>query len=240
MLPAGAACQLERQRGMISVVIPVYNEEKALPRTLQHLHAQTGDFETILVDGGSQDRTCALAAADKRVQLLRAPKGRASQMTAGARMAQGDWLLFLHADTLLPVGALAQIQAVATEGRHYAGGFRHRFSGNDWRLDLISYLDNWRCQRTRIIYGDQALFVQRALFERLGGFPPEPILEDVLFCGKLLCATRPILLDAQVITDARKFVQMGIWRSFARVLLIILCFELKLPIPSQHFFSDIR
>ncbi len=225
---------------MISIVMPVYNEEKALPLTLRHLFEQTGDFETILVDGGSDDRTCELASADSRVQWLSAPKGRATQMNAGAWAAKGDWLLFLHADTLLPAGALDRVRALAAEGRYRAGGFRHRFSGNDWRLGLISYLDNWRCQRTRIIYGDQALFVQRALFEHLGGFPPEPILEDVLFCEKLVRTTRPALLDLHVITDARKFVQMGIWRSFARVLMIILCFELKLPIPARHFFSDIR
>lgn len=225
---------------MISVVIPVYNEEKALPLTLRHLFTQTGDFETILVDGGSVDRTRDIASADSRVQLLRAPKGRAAQMNAGAQMAKGDWLLFLHADTLLPIGALDRIEALAAEGGYYAGGFRHRFSGSDWRLGLISYLDNWRCQRTRIIYGDQALFVQCALFERLGGFPPEPILEDVRFCEKLVRAIRPVLLDAHVITDARKFLQMGVWRSFARVLMIILCFELRLPIPAQLFFSDIR
>ena len=98
---------------MISIVIPVYNEEKALPLTLRHLFAQTGDFETILVDGGSTDRTRELAAVDKRVQWLSAPKGRATQMNAGARAAKGDWLLFLHADTLLPAGALDRVRALA-------------------------------------------------------------------------------------------------------------------------------
>ncbi len=225
---------------MISVVMPVYNEEKALPRTLQYLFAQTTDFETILVDGGSVDRTCELASADSRVQLLRAPKGRAAQMNAGARVAKGDWLLFLHADTLLLQGALDRVAALAAEGHYSAGGFRHRFAGDDWRLTLISYLDNWRCQRTRIIYGDQALFVQRALFERLGGFPSVPVLEDVMFCEQLVRVTQPVLLDTHVVTDARKFLQMGVWRSFARVLMIILCFELRLPIPARHFFSDIR
>ena len=175
-----------------------------------------------------------------RIQLLSAPKGRASQMNAGARAAKGDWLLFLHADTLLPSGALVKLHALETEGGFRAGGFRHHFSGNDWRLRLISHLDNWRCRRTRIVYGDQAPFVRRDLFEKLGGFPPQPILEDVLFCEKLLQETRPVLLDEHVVTDARKFLKMGVWRSLARVFLIILCFELKLPIPARVFFSDIR
>lgn len=224
---------------MISVIIPAYNEEKALPLTLLHLFRQAGHFETIVVDGGSTDGTCELVRVDSRIQLLRAPKGRASQMNAGARAAQGDWLLFLHADTLLPPGALIKLRALEAEGGLRAGGFRHRFSGNDWRLCLISCLDNWRCQRTRIVYGDQALFVRRDLFEKLGGFP-QVVLEDVLFCEKLLQETRPALLDEHVITDARKFLQMGVWRSLARVFLILLCFELKLPIPARAFFSDIR
>lgn len=225
---------------MISVIIPTYNEEKALPLTLLHLFRQAGNFETIAVDGGSTDGTRQIAQADSRIQLLCAPKGRASQMNAGARAAKGEWLLFLHADTLLPPGALVKLQALEAEGSFRAGGFRHRFSGNDWRLRLISCLDNWRCQRTRIVYGDQALFVQRDLFEKLGGFPPQPILEDVLFCEKLLQETRPALLDEHVVTDARKFLKMGVWRSLARVFLIILCFELKLSIPARVFFSDIR
>lgn len=225
---------------MISVVIPVYNEERALPRTLQCLFEQSGAYETIVVDGGSTDRTREIALADDRIRWLTAPKGRAAQMNAGARIANGSWLLFLHADTLLPPGAIALLSAIATDGRARAGGFRHRFAGDDWRLRLISRLDNWRCRRTRIIYGDQALFVERELFEKLGGFPNVPILEDVQFGEKLLRETSPLLLDAAVITDARKFLKMGIWRSFARVLLIILCGELKLPIPARAFFRDIR
>lgn len=225
---------------MISVIIPAYNEEKALPLTLLHLFRQAGNFETIVVDGSSTDGTRQIAHADSRIQLLCAPKGRASQMNAGARAAKGDWLLFLHADTLLPPDALLKLRDLEAKGGARAGGFRHRFSGNDWRLRLISRLDNWRCRRTRIVYGDQALFVQHTLFEKLGGFPLQPILEDVLFGEKLLQVTRPVLLDEHVVTDARKFLQMGVWRSLVRVILIVLCFELKLPIPARVFFSDIR
>jgi hypothetical protein len=121
-----------------------------------------------------------------------------------------------------------------------AGGFLHRFSGDDWRLRLISFLDNVRCARSRIIYGDQALFVRRSLFERLGGFPQQPILEDVAFCERLIKVTTPVLLSPPVVTDARKFVQMGVWRSFLRVLLIILHVEFHLPVLPRTFFQDIR
>ncbi len=232
---------------MISVVVPTYNEEKALPGTLGALLAQPGDFEVLIVDGGSTDRTGEVVAALSPqssalspVLLLSAPKGRASQMNAGAKLARGEWLLFLHADTRLPPDAFLRLQAFEKDQRVQAGGFRHRFSGDDWRLRLVSWLDNFRCVRSRVIYGDQAMFVRRDLFERLGGFPDQPILEDVAFCEKLVRVTRPVLLGPPVLTDSRKFVQMGIWRSFARVLMIILHVQFRLPVLPRRFFQDVR
>jgi rSAM/selenodomain-associated transferase 2 len=227
---------------MISVIIPTYNEEKALPNTLQALFAQPGSFETLLVDGGSTDRTRAIAkeSALSTVRCLTAPKGRASQMNAGAKQASGEWLLFLHADTILPDGSIQRLNEMEADHSIQAGGFMHRFSGDDWRLKFISFLDNFRCTRSRIIYGDQALFVRRTLFEQLGGFPNQPILEDVAFCERLIKVANPLLLSPPVITDARKFIKMGIWRSFIRVLLIILHVEYRLPVLPRTFFQDVR
>jgi rSAM/selenodomain-associated transferase 2 len=225
---------------MVSVIIPAFNEEYALPATLRHVLEQPGTYEVIVVDGGSLDRTYEIARQESRVRVLSAMKGRAPQMNAGARYACGEWLLFLHADTVLPDGALARLNTLETDHAVHAGGFLHRFSGTDWRLRLISVLDNFRCRRSRIIYGDQAMFVRRMLFERLGGFPDQPILEDVAFCEKLLRTVTPVLLAPPVITDSRKFVKMGVWRSFARVLLIILHVEFRLPIVPRVFFQDIR
>ncbi len=225
---------------MISVIIPAFNEEKALPGTLCRLLRQRGAYEVIVVDGGSGDRTREIVRAQPKARLLTAPTGRASQMNAGAKEARGEWLLFLHADTRLPEGALARLNAMEPDPAIQAGGFWHQFSGDDWRLRLVSGLDNFRCRRTRIIYGDQAMFVRRELFDRMGGFPDQPILEDVAFCEKLVRVARPILLGPPVLTDSRKFVKMGVWRSLARVLLIILCVELRLPVLPHAFFQDIR
>ncbi|HKY73194.1 MAG TPA: TIGR04283 family arsenosugar biosynthesis glycosyltransferase [Nitrospira sp.] len=240
--------------GMVSVVIPAYNEEQALPYTLDLLSRQEGVFEAIVVDGGSHDRTRAIAKSfrfsdeaqdevcvpDPSRRLLTAPKGRATQMNAGAKAANGEWLLFLHADTILPQGAIRRLNEMQPDQTIQAGGFLHQFSGTDWRLGLISFLNNFRCRRSRIIYGDQALFVRRTLFEQIGGFPEQPFLEDVAFCERLIKVTTPLLLSPPVITDARKFVKMGIWHSFARVLLIILHVEFHLPILPLKFFQDIR
>ena len=236
---------------MISVIIPTYNEEKALPHTLSALFEQSGEFEVMVVDGGSTDRTWAIAiefgfrdslpptARPSRVWLS-APKGRASQMNAGAKQACGEWLLFLHADTILPPGAIIRLNGLEADHEVQAGGFQHRFSGDDWRLKLISFLDNFRCARSRVIYGDQALFVRRSLFDQLGGFPDRSILEDVAFCEQLIRVTNPLLLSPPVVTDARKFLKMGVWRSFARVLAIILHVEWGLPILPRVFFQDDR
>ncbi len=237
---------------MVSVVIPAYNEEKALPNTLRALFSQPGDYEVIAVDGGSADctRDVLLDAGfsegpvpftlhPERL-LMTAPKGRASQMNAGAKEANGEWLLFLHADTVLPERAIERLNKMEADRTIQAGGFMHQFSGDDWRLKAISFLDNFRCTRSRIIYGDQAIFVRRSLFEQLGGFPNQPILEDVVFCERLIKATEPLLLFPPVITDARKFLKLGVWRSFLRVLLIILHVEYRLPVLPRAFFQDIR
>jgi rSAM/selenodomain-associated transferase 2 len=225
---------------MISVIIPTFNEARLLAATLTALFDQRGKYEVLVVDGGSVDRTREIARRELRVQLLTAVRGRASQMNAGAERAQGEWVLFLHADTVLPQGALARLNRLEADPSVQAGGFLHRFTGDDWRLRLVSYLNNFRCRRTRIIYGDQAMFVRRALFEQLGGFPDQPVLEDVAFCEKLVGQVSPVLLAPPVVTDSRKFVQMGIWRSLARVLLIILHVESRLPVFPRVFFQDIR
>lgn len=237
---------------MISVIMPAYNEERALPNTLRALFTQQGDYEVVVVDGGSTDGTMNVLeefgfipdASHLRFHVsrftLHSPKGRAVQMNAGAKQATGEWLLFLHADTSLPAGAIQRLNEMAADQSIQAGGFMHQFSGDDWRLKLISFLDNFRCIRSRIIYGDQALFVRRTLFERLGGFPNQPILEDVAFCERLIAVTTPLLLSPSVVTDARKFLKMGIWRSFLRVLLIILHVEFRLPVLPRAFFQDIR
>ena len=226
---------------MVSIIIPALNEEKALPQTLQALFEQPGDYEVILVDGGSTDGTREIANSWADVRVVTAEKGRASQMNAGASLASGEWLLFLHADTLLPEGALTRIEDLDASRGVQAGGFRHRFSGDDWRLKLISWLDNFRCRRTRVIYGDQAMFVRRALFEEVGGFPQQQVLEDVALCERLVRNTRPVILNDTVTTDARKFVQEGVWLSLLRVLGIVIRCELGLPVPAGHaFFKDVR
>jgi rSAM/selenodomain-associated transferase 2 len=223
---------------MISIIIPVLNEERALPATLQHVFAQAGEYEVIVVDGGSTDNTLEIVGQDDRILVFTASTGRASQMNLGAQHAKGDWLLFLHADTHLPPKALLAIEQLSPDIQ--AGGFKHRFSGCAWSLRLISWLDNLRCRLTRIIYGDQAMFIRRELFYNLGMYPNVPVMEDVLFCEGLVKLTRPLILDTYIITDSRKFEQNGPWLSLWRVLLILASHGLRLPIPTSKFFANVR
>ena len=222
----------------VSVIVPFVDEEKALPATLDALCAQPGDFEVIAVDGGSRDASCRILARYPRIAIIEAPRGRASQMNAGARASAGSMLLFLHADTLLPEGAIAALEDAGRSGEDRWGGFHHLFSGTDWRLRFISWLHNFRCRMTGVFYGDQAMFVSRSLFVAVGGFPEE-LMEDIALSEALKRLHTPDFLPLTVIADSRKFVRMGVWRSLARVVLILGCDSLGLPYPTA-FFRDIR
>ena len=224
---------------MISVIIPVVNEQTALSATLSALAVQNGNYETIVVDGGSVDHTMEVARRFP-VKLLCSARGRARQMNVGASAAVGDWLLFLHADTRLPANALASVIALDDLPEVHAGGFRHCFHPSNRRLRCISWINNQRCARTRVFYGDQAPFIRRSLFERLGGFPEERRLEDVLFMEKLTQVTRPVLMDGYALTDSRRFNQHGVLRSFGRVFVILSCHKLGWRIPATKFFAQVR
>ena len=234
---------------MISIIIPALNEAAALPATLQCVASQSAAWEAIIADGGSNDDTILIANqfADRhccadRMRVIAATRGRAAQMNAGATVATGEWLLFLHADTLLPAGALDAIEAL--DPSYEFGGFHHAFDGDDWRLRLVSAIHNFRCRRSGVFYGDQAMFVRRTTFQRLGGFPAVRHLEDVMFSEQLLRHAKSVFLKLPVITSARKFITAGIWRSLYRCLVIIAAYrwggrDLHLK-PAARFFNDVR
>jgi rSAM/selenodomain-associated transferase 2 len=226
---------------VISIIVPVLNEAAALPATLAALAAEIRvhrDVEVVAVDGGSSDGTREILARSPGIRVLAAPRGRASQLNAGAAAARGDVLLFLHADTLLPPGALAAIAAAARRRSFAYGGFHHRWSGRAPSLRFISLLHNIRCRITSIFYGDQAFFVSRAAFVAVGGFP-ECLVEDIAICERLRRRARPAFLPLAVVTSSRKFERMGVWRSFIRVLAVLLCLRIGRE-PPRAFFADIR
>lgn len=224
--------------GMISVIIPTLDEARALPATMQRLLSLPGHFEVLVVDGGSRDGTLATLPDDDRIRILECNAGRARQMNLGAAHANGEWLLFLHADTLLPGNALQALEQLPVTVQ--AGGFRHRFSADRRSLRLVSWLHNLRCRCTRVYYGDQAMFFRAAFFRELGGFPDVERLEDLLLSERVAGITQPVTIDSAVVTDSRKFEQHGVWLSLWRVIRIQLSHELRLRTPARRFFDPVR
>jgi len=165
------------------------------------------------VDGGSGDATVAVAARFPEVRLLASPRGRARQMNAGARAARGDVLLFLHADTLLPDGALAAVEAAVSDPGVVAGRFDVRFDNPRPMFRMIAWFMNQRSRWSRISTGDQAIFVCREVFEALGGYPEMPLMEDVELCRRLRHRGRIAALRLRVTTSARKWEREGALRT---------------------------
>jgi rSAM/selenodomain-associated transferase 2 len=165
------------------------------------------------VDGGSTDATSAIAARFPEVNVLVSPRGRARQMNAGARASRGDVLLFLHADTLLPDGALAAVEAAAGDAGVIAGRFDVRFDNPRPVFRMIAWFMNRRSRWSGISTGDQAIFVCREPFDALGGFPDIPLMEDVELCRRLKRRGRMAALRLSVTTSARKWEREGALRT---------------------------
>ncbi|WP_373001835.1 TIGR04283 family arsenosugar biosynthesis glycosyltransferase [Marinobacter sp.] len=196
----------------LSVIVPVWMEAASVTDTLRALHPiRTMGHEVIVVDAGSRDRTAELARplCDR---LVFSEKGRAVQMNAGAAVAQGDLLLFLHADTRLPGSALDHLAEFA-RSRHAWGRFNVRLSGQRPVFRVIAWFMNQRSRLTGICTGDQAIFVRRGVFEALAGFHPMPLMEDVEFSRRLCLVSRPFCIKEPVVTDSRRWEKHGAWRT---------------------------
>lgn len=226
----------------ISIVIPALNEESALPANISSLLDYNGVHECIVVDGGSTDATCDVVAGfnDPRVCLVHSAPGRSVQMNAGAQQATGDMLLFHHADTHMPAHAFRQLVAACKDPEVQWGGFQHKFSQPNWKLDLVSWLHNFRFRRTGVVYGDQSMFVRRDFFKHLGGFAENGTIEDLDFSDRALEHTPSTQLPGNIITDSRKFRQLGEFRALRHVLAIILRYQWNTRIANERFFEPYR
>jgi rSAM/selenodomain-associated transferase 2 len=199
----------------VSIIIPVLDEEAGIADTLAAA-AVTGAGEILVVDGGSSDRTRAIAAA-RGCRVVDAPAGRAVQMNAGAAAATGDVLLFLHADTWLPPNGVAELTSALSDERTVGGRFDVRLDGPEPIFRVIETLMNVRSRVTRIATGDQAIFVRRAVFDVLGGYAPIPLMEDVEFSARLKRRGRLACLRSRVRTSARRWRRHGPWATIARM-----------------------
>jgi rSAM/selenodomain-associated transferase 2 len=210
----------------LSIIVPALDESACITATLsalQPLRAQ--GHEVLVVDGGSRDATLLIAKllADR---VYVATAGRASQMNVGARKASGDVFLFLHADSLLPGGAISAIHDALTEGAAW-GRFDVTIRGKPWVLKLVAAMMNLRSRATGIATGDQGIFVRRSVFEEIGGFPSIPLMEDVAL-SKLLKqhGGPPACLRARVTTSGRRWEARGPWRTIVTMWRLRLAYAL--------------
>ena len=197
---------------LLSIILPVLDESAAIGATLDSLAPlRAAGHEVLVVDGGSQDNTVARCQS-AGCQVLSSTRGRAQQMNAGAARAQGEVLVFLHADSQLPARADALIGLALQQGALW-GRFDVRIQGPSPLLPVIAALMNLRSRWSGMATGDQAMFVRRDLFLRLGGFANQALMEDIELSRRLLAVGRPACLRQPVHTSGRRWETHGVWRT---------------------------
>lgn len=223
----------------ISVVIPLLNEAKSIAASLSALMA-LAPYEIIVVDGGSTDATREICGSFG-VKVFTSERGRARQMNFGARHASGDVLLFLHADTRLPPSAFDDIVSALNDPRYLGGRFDVELEGDHWMLKVIGRMISYRSRVTRVGTGDQAIFVRRAVFERMGGYPDIPLMEDIAFCRTLKRMGDVACLRSRVTTSGRRWEADGVWRTILRMWTLKSLYLAGVsPARLKHFYADTR
>ena len=226
----------------ISIIVPVLNEAARIGAQLAHLRQLAGLHEVIVVDGGSADSTCELVAAAGWPRLAVSARGRATQMNAGARLASGDVLLFLHADVTLPGNVASLVAHALADRRVVAGAFRtHTVAeGQSSLVARWLRLADLRSRYTRLPYGDQALFVRRVVFEQLGGFPAQPLFEDLEISRRLRKTGRIRTVPAAVCVSGRRFIARPFYYA---VLMNVLPVLYRVGVPAARLaraYGDVR
>jgi rSAM/selenodomain-associated transferase 2 len=206
----------------LSVIVPTLDEEATIASTLAHAR-RPGDVELVVVDGGSRDETVNVARplADR---VLDAPRGRAAQMNAGAAAARGAVLLFLHADTRLPDDYPALVADALAPADVVGGRFDIRLDAPGLAYRVIERLIGLRSRLTGVATGDQAIFVRRDAFVRVGGYPAIPLMEDIALCRALKRTGRMVALRDVVVTSARRWQRDGLVRTVALMWMLRLAY----------------
>ena len=213
----------------ISIIIPVLNEAKILEQTLSQLQSELGSHELIIVDGGSTDGSVPIA--EKYGKVVTSGRGRAKQLNAGAAAASGDILTFLHADVWLESGALAAVETALSSG-YVGGGFCQKIDGKNRLYRAIEIAGNLRGKYLKVFYGDSGIFLTRTGFEKIGGFPEIPILEEIEFSKKLCKLGKTTLVVPHIHISARRWETKGVVRTTLKNWLITFLYFLKFP-PAQ-------
>jgi rSAM/selenodomain-associated transferase 2 len=224
---------------MISIIIPILNESKNLNQQSFAFRQLATKAELIFIDGGSQDSSRDIAA--KLGRVITSPKGRSVQMNAGAKAASGDILLFLHADSMIKPEVLVAVERLMSDKRIAGGCLDQRIDSPRRIFRFIEGFGNLRSRLTGVYYGDQAIFVRKAVFEAMGGFPEVPVMEDVLFTKKLRRQGRTVVLPLAVLVSARRWEKMGIIRTCLFYSWLNILFWTGVPLTKiRAIYDDLR
>ena len=200
---------------MISVIIPTLNEEDTIAGCIASVRAEEASAEIIVVDGGSRDGTAEAAAVFPGVRIIRSEKGRGNQMNAGASSAGGDVLLFLHADTILEQGWKDALSSALETEAAVGGAFTFSIGNPAWKYRLVEAWVAMRCLIFRLPYGDQAIFMTKDAFRRLGGYEDIPLMEDVDLVRRMKKLGGLVMLRKRAVTSGRRWTSRGLVRTAA-------------------------
>ncbi|NJK64652.1 MAG: glycosyltransferase family 2 protein [Synechococcaceae cyanobacterium SM2_3_1] len=231
----------------IGIVIPTLEEEETIASCLAHLQLESPPFEVIIADGGSQDFTLD-RVADMKATLtyplhwgVAPERGRAVQMNWGAQQTDAPILLFLHADSRLPAGGLEAIRRSLEDPQIVGGRFRVQLDSQRWPYPLFSRAINWRSQFTGYFTGDMGIFIRHQVFAKLGGYPCQPLMEDLELSGRMQTWGQRAFLEGPILTSSRRWQRHGPWRTIA--LMQILRFSYRLgarPEDLVRWYRDVR
>ena len=221
----------------ISIIIPCLNESRFLEKTIKNSLKLKGNFEIIVVDGGSIDNTLRVARKFPNIKIFTAPKGRANQMNCGAKKATGEVLLFLHADTFLPKNAHKLISNQLQKPGYVGGSFRLKFDKAHPGLNLYSWFSRFSLEF--FTYGDHAIFIEKEIFKLIGGYKPISFMEDIEIQKRLREKGKFKKLKSSVLTVGRRFDKNGTMYQLVVDVVLVLLYNLKIPPNTlKRFYKD--
>lgn len=199
-----------------SMIIPIYNEAAIINKLLDNLEQFKDDCEIIFVDGGSSDGSDKIIK--ERYDLVYSPKkGRANQMNYGAELSEGDILLFIHGDSILPKDTLEEVYRIIDKG-YKVGAFKIKFDSKNILMKICGLMSNLRIILRNIAFGDQGIFIRKNYFEKIGGFPDIPIMEDYQLSIDIKTDGEKIALaKTKIITSERRFLDNGRLKTMAKM-----------------------